>query len=236
MARKWTLAFPTATGAALALALLAVATATPASAQEARYRLAIDERSSLAWWQVSPHLNHLWATTCPTEPSWQPGDDRSAGWAFDITRAPAQGHAAVVDTVHIPLYPRPAGMAQPICAPAVRGEIVAADTAAWRGVHGVVSIRADAFITGLTMRDNFAKKAILQSDRYPDIRFRVDSLIDVQRGDTLTAKAVGRFEFRGVSTPTVVPVKAWREAGGLRVIGKFTLLPVELVEKYKVSL
>lgn len=232
MARKWTLAFPTGTVAPLALAVLALGAARPVHAQ---YRLTVDERSSLAWWQVSPHLNHLWATTCPNDPSWQPGDERSAGWQFDETRAPAKGHSNIIDTVHVPLFPRPEGRATPTCAPAVRGEITASDTVTWRGVRGQVAIRADAFITGLTMRDNYAKKAVLQADRYREVTFQIDSLTDVQRGDTITAKAVGAFILRGVHTPTTVRVKAWKESGGLRVIGKFDMPVTSLVETYKVS-
>ena len=85
------------------------------------------------------------------------------------------------------------------------------------------------------MRDNYARKAVMQSDHYPDIRFRIDSLTGLQHGDTIRAMAVGQFELRGVSTPTVVPVKAWKEAGGLRVTGKFTIRPTQLIETYKVS-
>ena len=228
MASKWT--------ASLALAVLALGAARPVQAQEAKYHLTVDERSSLAWWQVSPHLNHLWATTCPNDPSWQPGDERSAGWNFDETRAPKFGHSHIIDTVHVPVFPRPEGHAQPTCEPAVRGEIVASDTIAWRGVRGDIAIRADAFITGLTVRDNYAKKAVLQSDRYREVSFHIDSLIDVQRGDTIRAKALGQFLLRGVSTPRTVWVKAWREAGGLRVTGKFDMPVTDLVEKYKVSL
>lgn len=209
--------------------------ATPAEAQASKYRFSIDERASLAWWQISPHLNHLWATTCPQDPNWQPGDERSSGWAFDIRRVPSKGHANIVDTVHVPLYPRPVGKIQSYCTPAVRGEIVASDTITWQGVRGLISIRADAFVTGLTARDEYAKKAVLQSPMYPDIRFHLDSLTDVQPGDTLRAKAMGALELHGVIEQTIVPLKAWREAGGLRVTGKFDMPPTALVEKYKVS-
>ena len=85
------------------------------------------------------------------------------------------------------------------------------------------------------MRDEYAKKAVLQANSYPDVRFHLDSLVQVQRGDTITANAVGGFELHGVTQPTVVPIKVWREAGGLRVTGKFTMPPTELVEKYRVS-
>lgn len=218
-----------------ALIVAALHSAGPAYGQDLTYRFRIDERSSLAWWQISPHLNHLWATTCPLEPSWQPGDERSSGWAYDAKKAPAGYHSNTVDTVAVPLYPRPAGQAKPICKPAVSGEMVASDTTVWRGAHGNISIRADAFITGLTMRDTYAARAVLQASRYPAIGFQLDSLIDVQPGDTFTARAAGQFELRGVTTPMVVPVRAWKEGGGLRVTGKFTILPSDLVDVFEIS-
>ena len=99
-------AFFSAQAVALALAVL-----TPAAvrAQSVKYKL--DERASLAWWQMSPHLSHLWATTCPQETSWQPGDERSAGWIVDESRMPKTGHSNTIDTVHVPLYPRPVAQA-----------------------------------------------------------------------------------------------------------------------------
>jgi hypothetical protein len=217
------------------VALTVPAFQTAAQAQQGRIRYTVDERSSLAWWQISPHLNHLWATTCPTEPNWQPGDERGSGWAFDPKKAPKTGHSNTIDTVNVPLYPRPVGQAQPICAPAVRGEISANDTQRWSGLKGLISIKADGFITGLPMRDEYAKKAVLQAQAYPDVRFHIDSLANVQGTDTLTADAVGSFELRGVSSPTTVKIKAWKEAGGMRVIGKWTIPPSQLVEKFHVS-
>src|SRR5437879_2832266 len=56
---------------------------TVAAAAQAQTRWTVDSRSSLAWWQMSPNLNHLWATTCPEEPSWRPGENRSGGWHID---------------------------------------------------------------------------------------------------------------------------------------------------------
>jgi len=217
------------------VALSVPAFQTAAQAQAGRNRFTVDERASLAWWQISPHLNHLWATTCPQEPNWQPGDERGSGWAFDPKKAPKTGHSNAIDTIHVPIYPRPVGQAQPICPTAVRGEFSAADINNFSGVKGLISIRSDAFVTGLPMRDNYAQKAVLQSQAYPDIRFHLDSLTNVQRGDTMSAIAVGKFELRGVSNPMTVPIKAWKEAGGLRVVGKFTMPPSDLVEKYHVS-
>jgi hypothetical protein len=214
------------------------ATALPAAsaaAQAPRHRFTVDEQASIAWWQISPHLNHLWATTCPTEPNWQPGEDRGSGWQYDPKKAPRTGHAAVIDTTHVPLFPRLPGTAQPICPPAVRGEITATDINSWTGVSGVISINSAAFVTGLNMRDEYAKKAIFQSPAHPNIRFWVDSLTNVSRGDTITALAVGRFEFRGTKVPIAVRVRAWMEGGNLRVTGRYDMPPTDLIEKYRVS-
>src|SRR5882672_8525183 len=49
---------------------------TGPAAAHAQMRWVVDSRSSLAWWQVSPNLNHLWATTCPGDSSWRPGEGR----------------------------------------------------------------------------------------------------------------------------------------------------------------
>jgi hypothetical protein len=231
MTRKWTIALAAAGVVAAALPV------SPAFAQGARYRFTIDEASSIAWWQISPHLNHLWATTCPQEPNWQPGEDRGSGWAYDGSKAPKTGYAAVVDTTNVPLYPRTAGVAEPICPPAVRGEIAVADTTGWRGVSGLISIRSNTFVTGLNMRDEYARKAIFQSQSHPDIRYWVDSLGSVQpaAGDTISAVAYGRFELRNIRNPMNIPVKAWREAGTVRVVGQGKIPPTDLVERYKIS-
>ena len=44
--------------------------------------------ASLVWWQVDPHYNHLWSTTCPNDPSWQPGEGRDAGWQVNYKTRP----------------------------------------------------------------------------------------------------------------------------------------------------
>src|ERR1700731_1119394 len=85
----------------------------------------VDPKSSLAWWQINPHLGHLWATTCPQEPSWKPGAGRSAGFTVNPALIdPREG--AMSDTVHVPIYPR--HRARPVCTEAVAGRIVLPDT------------------------------------------------------------------------------------------------------------
>lgn len=216
-----------------AVVLLAGFVAVGAGAR-AQTRWTVDPRASLAWWQVNPHLNHLWATTCPEEPSWRPGEGRSAGWYLGRLRAPKQGFAAVSDTTIVPLYPR--SKASPVCTEAVAGEVVVADTVQWRGVRGEVVVSADALITGEERRDAFAHGAILQTDRYPEIRFTIDSVVNVTReADTLRATAVGVLRLRQLPTPMTGAVRAWPEAGGLRVLAKFRVPAPSLTQEFGLS-
>ncbi len=117
----------------LAAALLGLVTAVaPVPAQT---HWTVDPKTSLAWWQMSPNMNHLWATTCPADSSWRPGENRSSGWVINPKlKLPRSGYGNVDDTVHVPLYPR--HTVQPDCVEAVRGEVVVPDTVHWRGVHG----------------------------------------------------------------------------------------------------
>ncbi|MSR07680.1 MAG: YceI family protein [Gemmatimonadetes bacterium] len=201
----------------------------PAIAQSERW--VVDPALSLAWWQINPHLNHLWATTCPGDPSWRPGEDRGAGWLVPDLKTP-RGYAAIADTV-VPLLPRK--WALPLCARAVRGEIATSDASGWKEVRGLIVLRPDSLVTGLAMRDEYARKAVYESVRYPDIRFTIDSLTDIQPGDTLRATIVGTFEFRGVKRAATASAKAWRNAGGLRVMAQFTVVPRDLINVYGVS-
>jgi hypothetical protein len=195
------------------------------SAQQTRWT--VDPKLSLAWWQINPHLNHLWATTCPQEPSWRPGEDRSSG-----PRRPPTGYAAIIDTV-VPLRPR--WRALPLCEPAVRGEIATADTTYWRDTQGLIVVQSGALTIGQDMRDEYARKTITEPYRYPDIRFFIDSLTQVTPGDTLIATVVGTFEFRGVRHRTTAAARAWREAGGLRVTAKFDIPATALSDTFGIS-
>jgi len=190
----------------------------------------VDPKASLAWWQMSPNLNHLWATTCPEDPSWRAGEGRSGGWTLS-GGATSKGYAAIPDTVNVPLYPR--WEARSICTEAVRGEVRVADTGSWRGVRGQIVVRAEALVTGAATRDAFTRQAILQTHRWSDIGFTLDSLTGVTRqADTLRGTAVGVFTLRDVAKPMTADVRAWPEGGGLRVLAKFRVLASALVPEY----
>ena len=66
-----------ALSATLAASVLMTFPATTHAQKQTRF--AIDAKTSLAWWQIDPNYGHLWATTCPDERSWQPGEARSEG-------------------------------------------------------------------------------------------------------------------------------------------------------------
>ena len=211
--------------AAVLLGLLVVA-----SGASAQTRWVVDSKASLAWWQINPHLHHLWATTCPGEPSWRPGEGRSSGWAINPALELAEsGYGLVDDTVHVPKYPRHRIHAG-VCAEAVRGDVVATDTVHWRGVHGKVAVVAEALIMGESMRD-VSMHRVLQTGQHPEITFALDSFVGMtRRGDTLSGRAVGTLTIRGVAKPTTAAVRAFPDQGGMRVLAKWRIPATDLLE------
>ena len=214
---------------AVALAgLLPVAAST-----QAQIVWTVDPKTSLAWWQMSPHLNHLWATTCPEEPSWRPGELRSMGWKIEPGLKLPAGTGYVEDTVHVPLYPR--DKVRSVCSEAVEGRVLLPDTVTWRGARGEFAVRADALITGLAFRD-IMMHHVLMTSQFPEIHFTLDSLVGLTRqADTLFGRAVGTFTVRGMPKPTTAAVKAFPVAGGMRVLAKWRMpapdLMLELIPK-----
>ncbi len=211
----------------LAAPLVGLGLVTAAAAAHAQARWTIDPKTSLAWWQMSPHLNHLWATTCPGDPSWRPGEGRSSGWNIDPKlKLPRTGYANVDDTVHTPLFPR--RTVEPICVEAVRGEVVVADTVRWRGVLGAVAVRGDALVTGEAMRDVMMHQ-VMGTMSFPEVQFALDSLVGVtKQADTLFGRAVGILTIGGKPVPTTALVKAFPDAGGMRVLAKWHIPATDL--------
>jgi polyisoprenoid-binding protein YceI len=221
--------------------LLAGLLGAGAAGAQAQVRWSVDPKYSFAWWQMSPHMNHLWATTCPEEPSWRPGEGRSSGWVINdslrtVYDKGMQGDANVEDTINVPLYPRPVGKVETVCTEAVTGQFVLGDTLRWQNIRGRVAVKADALITGENQRDRFARGAVLQTNRFPEIKFTLDSVMNVTRqGDTLVGKALGTFTLHGVAKPKTVDVRAWPEAGGRRVQARFRMPVKELTSEYGFS-
>jgi hypothetical protein len=203
------------------VALLYLLTAALAHAQ-GEHRWIVDSKYSLAWWQVDPHLQHLWATTCPAEPSWRPGEGRSSGWTV-YGRPPlsADSYAGVSDTIHVPLYPRIT--ARPLCKEAVQGHVVVSDSVNGRGARGEVIIKADSLVMGEERRAQYAREMVFEATTYPEIRFRLDSLVNVTRqADTLHGTAVGVLFLHGREQTVSAVVKVYpdSEAGGTRVLAR----------------
>jgi len=188
------------------------------AAAPAQTRWVVDPPTSLAWWQMSPNLGHLWATTCPADPSWRPGMGRSPGWNVTTPDRSTTGVSNREDTIHVPLYPR--RKVRHLCAAAVSGEVVA-DTSNWRGVHGTVRVRSEALIGGEAMRDALMHQ-VLGTDRYPDIVFRLDSLVDLVRlGDTVAGSAMGVLTVRDQQRPVTAEIKVFPDSSSLRVLAKW---------------
>jgi len=71
------------------------------------------------------------------------------------------------------------------------------------------------------MRDVLMHR-LMRVSQYPEIHFTLDSLTDLTRqGDTLGGMAFGILELNGVKKPVSAAVKAFRDGGGMRVLGKF---------------
>jgi polyisoprenoid-binding protein YceI len=181
-------------------------------------RWTIDAKTSLARWEVSPHSNQLRATTCPEDPSWTPGEGSDHGSSpRDRLRHGERKQA------------------RPLCTEALDGSLTTTDTAHWSDVHGTIVLRAEHLTTGLQMRDRYARQVILETSRYPEIRFTIDSLTNVLPGDTLRGHAMGGFELHGVRQPMTVPLKAWRSGQDLRVVAEFEIPAQDLTDRYGMS-
>jgi hypothetical protein len=147
---------------------------------------------------------------------------------------PDQGFAAISDSGKVPLYPR--FEALDICTEAVTGEVSVSDTTRWTGIRGKVIVKAAALVTGEQRRDAYARDAVLQTQHYPNITFIVDSVVGVTRkADTLIGTGYGILELHGVTRPAVGPVRAWPEAGGLRVLGRVKFPAPDLVQVFELS-
>lgn len=215
--------------------LLAVVLLPPSTVRaQQSIRLAVDVRSSLAWWQIDPNYGHLWATTCPDDLSWQAGEARSSGARINLkSRKKTLPSASSSRDRTVPLYPRLD--VEPVCRAAVRGTVTAADTISWQGTRAEIRILPDSLVTGNDMRDRFARKSVFETSKHREITFQVDSLINIQPGDTLRADAVGTLELHGVRVPATAPLKAWSEPSGLRVQAQLQFPAQDLTHVYGFS-
>lgn len=211
----------------------------PGAAQDSsnsprQYQFTVDTIYSLAWYQVNPHISVLWATTCPQDPHWRPGESRNTGWDLRGLPTPKVGMALIHDSV-IPWYERDA--ARPVCTPnAVFGNVTADDTLTWRGLRGTIQVDPTKLVSGLPHRDRTALRDIFQPHKWRYIKFVIDSISDITPADTIRGLLYGRWFFRDVELPTASPFTAWHEAPGLRVRARLNMAPLELHEVYGVSI
>jgi hypothetical protein len=205
--------------------------ADSASAQKAS--LTVEPLTSLAWWQINPHLSHLWATSCPDDRDWRPGDGVGLSEAQGLLKRMNKrvGSGNVLDTV-IPLYPRK--KVEPICTEAVSGHVTVDDMKTLRGARGIIQVQLKELVLGKTMYDKY-ERAVLETSAYPTAEFRIDSMSVTQPGDTALATAFGNFRLHGVDRQTAVPLRIWKEAAGLRVTGKITIPAYDMIEVYGYS-
>jgi hypothetical protein len=207
------------------------ASAAPALAQ---VRYEVDQRSSLAWWQIDPNYGHLWASTCPEDPNWQAGEGRTPGSRVDFkTRKKHVASASKSRVRDVPMYPRLD--VYDVCRTAVRGGLLTPDTITWKDARGEVIVLPDSLDTGLEMRSLYARKAIFETHKHREIRFVLDSIGAIQPGDTIRAVAYGVWQLHGVHAPVAAPIKAWRVAEGMRVQVQWDFPAEQLTDIYKMS-
>ncbi len=202
---------------------------------QSQIRYEIAPRSSLAWWQIDPNYGHLWSTTCPDDPNWQAGEGRSPTAPVNFkTRKRHVASASADRDRDVPMYPRLE--VYDVCRDAVRGGLTTSDTITWRDVRGEVIVLPDSLDTGLGMRTLYARKSIFQTHKFRNIRFVLDSLSNLQRSsDTIYAVVHGMLELHGVQNRITSDVKAWPEAGGLRVQSFYEFPAGDLTGVYKMS-
>ena len=204
----------------------------PVSAQTST-TYTVDQDRSLAWWQIDPHYGHLWASTCPDDPSWQPGEGHSPGYYINYATRPKIKTTKVAEK-KIPLFPR--RTVRPNCRHAVSGSVTTTDASALANVKGMIVMLSDSLETGADHRNAFSRKYVFNGAAYPAVKFTIDSISGVTAaGDTTSAVAIGIFELRGVRHPTRVQITSVKTPQGLRVRGMFAMPAAELEHTYGVS-
>lgn len=107
----------------------------------------------------------------------------------------------------------------------VAGRIVGAERLA--RVRGNVTAPARSLVTGNGHRDRDMYKS-LEVDRYPALRFDLDSVITgTSGGDSTAVKLAGRFTLHGVSRPVMIAGWIWLAPGETRFRGA---VPLDLTD------
>ena len=194
-------------------------------------RFAIDNTSSLAWWQMNPNYGHLWASTCPGDPSWSAGEGHTN--EFGLGTITKKTRVSAYMDYRIPLYPRLA--VNPVCRRAISGSVTLNSAGNLSSAHGTIEILTDSLETGSALRNKFQKHSVFQT--YRSVTFTLDSIGDFdQVGDTIKGIAKGSWVLHGVTKPLYFPVVMYKDAtGAIRVVGKTATFPRILLEEYKMS-
>ena len=80
------------------------------------------------------------------------------------------------------------------------------------------------------MRDAMMHQ-VLETAQFPEVQFTLDSLVGVTtQADTLFGSAIGTLTLRGVPTPTTARVKVFHDAGEMRVLAKWRVPVLMLLQ------
>jgi polyisoprenoid-binding protein YceI len=89
---------------------------------------------------------------------------------------------------------------------------------------GAVVVDAGSFATGIAARDRNMHEQVLESARFPEIRFEAERLeVRRQSEDAADVTLHGSFEIHGSRHAAAVPARIAREGDGVRVDAAFTV-------------
>lgn len=87
---------------------------------------------------------------------------------------------------------------------------------------GAVVVDARSFVTGIAARDRNMHEQVLESQRFPEIRFEAERLeLRSRSEDAAEVTLHGRFEIHGARHPLAVPARVTREGDALRIDAAF---------------
>jgi polyisoprenoid-binding protein YceI len=87
---------------------------------------------------------------------------------------------------------------------------------------GAVVVDARSFQTGVAARDRNMHEQVLESGRFPEIRFEAERLeLRSRSADAAEVTLHGVFEIHGARQPLAVPARVEREGDGLRIAAAF---------------
>jgi len=89
---------------------------------------------------------------------------------------------------------------------------------------GVVRVDARSFDTGIDARDEDMHTQVLESERFPEMRFSAERLdVGTRSADAAEVTLHGKLELHGTEHEIAVPARVAREGDELHVTGAFTV-------------